>query len=302
VAKGVFATCFANILFAVLFYYATLLEPLTGEEVFGWRMVLNAPVITLMVVLTGDWRLVGATIERARRSPALAFGLVACAMLLAAQIFVFVWGPVNGLALEVSLGFFLMPLTLVLIGRVAFGERLTSPQVVATILAAGGVGNEVFRAGSVSWVTAVVAIGYPLYFAVRRSLRTDHQGGVWIKMHLILPVAVAAIVAGPNGIGVVAERPALFWLIPGLGLISALGLSANLYASRVLPFVVFGLLVYLEPVLLVFVALLLGERIEPGQWLTYIPIWIALAVLFGEGVRRLGPWRSLLRRRQTQAA
>lgn len=286
-AKGVFATCFATILFAVLFYYATLLEPLSGEEVFGWRMVLTAPVITVLVVFTGDWHLVGKTLSRVRRSPMIAPGLLACGMLLAAQIFVFVWGPVNGLALEVSLGFFLMPLTLVLIGRVAFGERLTGPQVVATVLAAVGVGNELIQAGSVSWVTAVVAIGYPLYFAVRRKLRTDHQGGVWLEMHLILPLAVAALVAGPNGIGVVAERPALYWLIPGLGLISALGLSANLYASRVLPFILFGLLLYLEPVLLVVVALLLGERIAPGQWLTYISIWLALAVLFSEGLARV---------------
>jgi chloramphenicol-sensitive protein RarD len=139
---------------------------------------------------------------------------------------------VHGHALEVSLGFFLMPLVLVLIGRVVFGERLTRPQLLAALIAALGVGNETVRVGGISWVTLLVAVGYPSFFAMRRSLRTDHQGGVWIEMHLILPVALIVVLAGPNGLDVVTERPALLWLIPGLGVISALGLSAHFLSTR----------------------------------------------------------------------
>ena len=32
---------------------------------------------------------------------------------------------------------------------------------------------------------------------------------------------------------------------------------------------------------------MIGERIAPGQWLTYISIWLALAVLFSEGLIRV---------------
>lgn len=54
---------------------------------------------------------------------------------------------------------------------------------------------------------------------------------------------------------------------------------AALTASRVLPFGLFGLLGYVEPVLIFFVALILGEQIQAEEWPTYIPIWIAVAVL-----------------------
>jgi len=37
----------------------------------------------------------------------------------------------------------------------------------------------------------------------------------------------------------------------------------------------------------VIVALLLGESIGPGEWLTYLPIWLAVVVLVLEGVKRL---------------
>lgn len=58
-------------------------------------------------------------------------------------------------------------------------------------------------------------------------------------------------------------------------------------ASRLLPFSLFGLLSYVEPVLLVIVALLLGETINANQWLTYIPIWLAVMLLVLEGAHHL---------------
>ena len=69
----------------------------------------------------------------------------------------------------------------------------------------------------------------------------------------------------------------------GLGILSAFGLGSYILASRMLPFVIFGLLSYLEPILLAFASLVLGERIEANEWLTYIPIWCAVLLLMVEG-------------------
>jgi chloramphenicol-sensitive protein RarD len=298
VARGVAASVLASCLFAVMFYYVTLMKPLTGGEVFGWRMLFNAPCITLLLVLNREWVLVRDLLGRMRRQPALVAGVVACTCFVGTQLWLFLWAPLNGRALDVALGFLLLPLGLILVGRVVFGERLTPAQHAASLLAVAGVANEVVRVGSVSWVTGFVAIGYPIYFALRRKLGTNHQGGMWIEMHLIVPFAVLLILTGPNSLGTLADHPALLVLIPGLGLMSAVALTAYYLASHLLRFGLFGLMGYLEPVLLVTVALLLGERIAPGQWLTYIPISLALAVLFGDGVRRPGLWRSFTRRRE----
>lgn len=41
------------------------------------------------------------------------------------QLWLFVWAPVNGYALDVSLGYLLLPISLVLIGRIVFKDRLS---------------------------------------------------------------------------------------------------------------------------------------------------------------------------------
>jgi EamA domain-containing membrane protein RarD len=55
VTKGVLASVAGSVLFSVMFWYVTLMDPLAGTEIFGWRMLLNAPVITLLVAVSGDW-------------------------------------------------------------------------------------------------------------------------------------------------------------------------------------------------------------------------------------------------------
>ena len=76
-------------------------------------------------------------------------------------------------------------------------------------------------------------------------------------------------------------------MVLGLGIISALALVCYIVASRRLPLSLFGLLGYVEPVLLVFVSLLLGESIADGEWPTYIAIWFAVGLLVLEGIKRL---------------
>jgi len=104
---------------------------------------------------------------------------------------------------------------------------------------------------------------------------------------LLLPIAWWFVQSGEQGFDVVNQRQALYVLIPLLGGISALALISYILASRMLAFSLFGLLSYVEPVLLLFVALLLGEGIKGGQWLTYIPIWLAVMVLVYEGFKHL---------------
>lgn len=286
-SKGIALSVSASVLFAVMYYYTSLLTPLNGVEIFGWRMLLTAPCMTLFIVLSGEWKRALEIVRRVAAQPRLMAALVLSSALLGAQLWLFMWAPLNGYSLDVSLGYFLLPLAMVVTGRLAYGERLSYLQKVAVFFASLGVVNELYQVGGFSWATLVVVVGYPLYFVLRKWLKSDNLGGLWLDMTLMLPVAYAFVHGGAQGFGVFDQYPALAWLIPLLGLISASALVVYIIASRLLPFSLFGLLSYVEPVLLLGVALLLGESIKPGEWLTYIPIWMAVLVLVFEGFKHL---------------
>lgn len=286
-SKGIVLSVSASALFAVMYYYTSLLSPLTGVEIFGWRMLLTMPCMTAFMLVSREWPRVSELVRRLIATPQLLLGALASSALVGVQLWLFMWAPLNGHSLDVSLGYFLLPLAMVLTGRLVYGERLSRLQKVAVFFASLGVLNELYRVSGFSWPTLLVVVGYPLYFILRKRLGTDHLGGLWLDMTLMLPVALWFVLSGAQGFGVFNQHPWLSLLIPLLGLISASALVAYIIASRLLPFSLFGLLSYVEPVLLLGVALLLGESIQDGEWLTYIPIWAAVAVLVFEGFKHL---------------
>ena len=286
-SKGVVLSVSASALFAVMYYFTSLLTPLSGLEIFGWRMLLTMPCMTVFMIVSGEWRRAWELLRRLVAKPALIGGAVLSSALLGVQLWLFMWAPLNGRSLDVSVGYFLLPLTMVLTGRLVWGEQLSYLQKIAVFFAGLGVVNELYQAGGFSWATLVVIIGYPVYFIVRKYLKTDHLGGLWLDMAFMLPVAWWFVQSGEQGFAVMDAHPKLYALIPLLGLISASALVSYIIASRLLPFSLFGLLSYVEPVLLLGVALLLGESIKGGEWLTYIPIWLAVMVLVYEGFKHL---------------
>ncbi|VEA66716.1 putative chloramphenical resistance permease RarD [Serratia plymuthica] len=292
--KGIVLSVVASVLFAVMYYYTSTLAPLDGEQVFGWRTLLTVPFLTLFMIFSADWRRVGETLRWIKQRPRRLLFLPLSSALLGIQLWLFLWAPLHGKALEVSLGYFLLPLTMVLAGRVIFRDRLSLLQKLAVGCAIIGVGNELYQVGGVSWATLVVALGYPVYFILRRHFGTDNLGGLWCELALMLPVAGWFAFGGHGPQAALATHPLLYVQIPLLGILSACALVCYILASRLLPFSLFGLLSYVEPVLLVVVALLLGESIGRDEWLTYIPIWLAVLLLVSEGTRHL------LRRRQMQ--
>ena len=283
--KGVALSVMASCLFAVMYFYTSLLTPLTGEEIFGWRMLLTLPCATLFLLYSGDWTLVRTLTARVRQNPAMLGAMALSAALVSVQLWLFMWAPLHGRSLEVALGYFLLPLSMILTGRVVFGEHLSRLQKIAAGCALVGVGNELLRLGGISWETLVVALGYPLYFVLRRKLKTDNLGGLWWDMLLVWPVALLIVLNGNTA--ALDTFPRLYALIPILGAISASALVSYILASRLLPFSVFGLLSYVEPVLLIGVALLLGESIQRDEWMTYLPIWAAVMVLMVEGAKHV---------------
>ncbi|WP_083602856.1 EamA family transporter RarD [Bowdeniella nasicola] len=291
--RGIAASLAASVLFAFLAFYSDILaRTFGGWEIFGWRLLLTFPALTLAMVATGRWprviRFVTTLTHSWWRIPVL----LTNASLLAAQMMLFTWAPGAGRAAELSLGYFLMPLVMIVIGRVGFCESITRGQGIATVLALLGVAYEAVRAGSLTWVTLVVAIGYPAYFVCRRLADMASSSALWAEMALMVPLSLA-VVGNPTALRHAASGSALA-LIIGLGILSAGAMAVYTGAQTWLPFALFGLLSYLEPVLLVIVAFtLLGESITAAEMPTYGLIWLAVLVLAAEGA-----WRVLRRKRR----
>ena len=286
-SKGVVLSVLASVLFAVMYYFTSLLTPLSGLEIFGWRMLLTVPCMTVFMLVSGEWRRVWELLRMLAAKPRLIGGVLVSSALLGVQLWLFMWAPLNGRSLDVSVGYFLLPLAMVLVGRLFYGERLRPLQTLAVVCALLGVAHELWLTRAFSWVTLLAAVGYPPYFMLRRWMRLDALSGFILEMLILTPVAIWLIISAglPD---VFIQAPQLWWLLPGLGLLSALAFGAMMAASRLLPLGLFGILSYVEPVLLFAVSVLvLGEHFNPAQLWTYLPIWLAVLLVGWDSARLL---------------
>jgi chloramphenicol-sensitive protein RarD len=274
--RGVALSVVASLLFALVPGYVRELAPLDGLQVFAQRVLWAIPAVLLLVAIARQWQVLGAAFVRLRREPLLLLALPLAAALMGGQWLLFVWAPLAGKMLDVSLGYFLLPLTMVLVGRLFYGERLRPLQSIAVCCALLGVAHELWAHRAFSWVTLTVALGYPPYFMLRRWMKLEALPGLILELLTLVPLAIWLIHAySPPG--AFADSPQLWWLLPGLGLLSAVSIGAMMAASRLLPLGLFGILSYVEPVLLFGAAVLfLGEAFAAQQLWTYGPIWLAV--------------------------
>ncbi|EXJ12419.1 EamA family transporter RarD [Nitrincola nitratireducens] len=264
---GVTLNVIGSVFFALMFAYTSLLTALEGEEIYGWRILLTLPCLTLFIIFSGYWPQVTSIFQRLYRERYFWATRLVSSFLVGIQLWLFMWAPVNGYGLAVSLGYFMLPITMVIVGRIAFKDRMSRFQQIACFFALIGILNQLALSQTLAWPTLAVCLGYPGYFWLRRKTDTNNIGGLWFDMTLSLPLSLFFIVKGGEVLASLNTDSTLLWLVLGLGLISALALAFQALSAPHLNLSLFGLLIYVEPVMLMLVAVLLGETITAAEWL-----------------------------------
>ncbi|WP_428943336.1 EamA family transporter RarD [Pantoea sp. FN060301] len=287
--KGVTLSLLSSVLFAVLCYYSVFLSPLNGWQIAAWRALTTVPLLILLLALRQELTLFLHYIRSVVKSGRLFAATFICAALLGLQIVIFCWAPVNGQSRALALGYFMLPLVMVVIGRVLYGEKMTAWQKSGVLLTACGVTAHVFMVHALPVVALVVMLGYPPYFIIKRRLKSTHLFSIMAENLLLVTPALflLALQAADNPVfpaGYVSG-----WLaLSGLGVLSGSALLCFLLASRALSFTLFGMLSYVEPLLLFIVSLLLpGEKFSPSSLITYIPIGLATFALLADGYTKM---------------
>lgn len=276
--QGVFLALTATTLFAFVSPYVKLLSPLSGTDIFAWRVVWTAPFVLILMVAQKRFQAFHALIFDLREDPHSALRLLVCASILGLQQWLFLWAPLHGHMLEVSLGYFVLPIVLVLVGWLVDRQRVHVLQWVAVAFAMTGVAHKLVADADISWPLLVVALGFPTYFLLRRKLQHDSLTLFAAETLLLLPVAIVSIFRSETLSHVIYRIDMLTILLPGLGVVSALSFAAYLKASRILPIALFGLLGYVEPILLVVISTyVFREGFAHGEGWTYIPIFLSVA-------------------------
>ena len=282
--KGVLFSLTASFLFGCLYYLAIHLRPLVGESVFGIRMVLTLPCLFLALLLFKKWNEFSLFLQRLKREPKLFLVIFITSVIVGGQMWLFLWAPNSGKAIEVSMGYLLMPIVMVAFGTIVYKEPLSRNKWLAIIFAFIGVVSNIILAGKLSLESVFVCTGYPIYFYLRRKFGLSHLHSFIFEIAFLIPVAIYFI-SKIDMQAVQQVNPHIYIFIALLGIISGAALISYTLASTILSFNLLGLLGYVEPCVMLLISFLIGEKLNPDAYILMSCLLIAILLLILDGIQ-----------------
>ncbi|WP_324683526.1 EamA family transporter RarD [Bibersteinia trehalosi] len=276
--KGILAALTANILFGLGYYFAILLQPLSDQQMLGFRIIILMPIILFAIFAFRQQYAFRELWQKICQKPALVIVMVLLTLNTGVQLWLFLWAPNNGQALQVSIGYLLLPIVAVLFGKILFKEHFSSLKWWAVGFAILGVGSNILMSSAISWATFVAGFGYPIYIALRRYFQINHLATFWLELALLLPFALYFI--STTELEIVLRQNAYFYLyLALLGIVNGAAFILYISASNWLPINVLGLIGYAEPLVMLLISFAIGEVLEAKSYLLMFCLLCAIALL-----------------------
>lgn len=261
--------------FSPLYYKAIGAAP--ALEIIAHRALWSLFFTLFLVLLSGQLRV----LVKLFSSPRIPLILFASSILVSVNWLGFIWAVNNGRALEASMGYFIMPIVMVLLGRLFLDERLNRYQILALLLVCLGVLNLLIAIQQLPWIALLLAISFGFYSLVRKQVAVSALVGLTVECLFLAPFALLYLAyLAQTGTLVFGTQDLSFDLIlMGTGLMTALPLILFTSASKRLRLGTVGLIQYLNPTCQFLVALFIfREPFSQHHLNTFILIWIGLTI------------------------
>jgi chloramphenicol-sensitive protein RarD len=281
----------AHVVWGSMPLYLLLVQSVPPLEFVAWRLLFTLPLCLALTAATGGWMELWS-VMRNRRA---VLTLLGSATMVAVNWWLYVWAIHNGYIYAASLGYYILPLMMMLLGLVVLGERLSRRQWTAVVLAGLGVGILAVGALTTMWLSLSMAVTFGIYGLLRKTVAAGALAGLTIESLILCPIALAIV-------GWYWQTPAGTALGQGWGVALAVAWSGPMTAvplmmfataARRMPYTVVGFLQFISPTVVFVLGLtVFGEPLRPAQLGCYVLIWMAAALF---------TW-DLLRGRKARAA
>ena len=297
--KGIVFALMAQIIWGVFPIYLKLLSPTPAIDIVAhrasWAFVLLI-LFTLVgsVVCLKGWPRWSELVE-VFRQPKTLWLLLLAAVLIAVNWLGFVEAVRRGRAMDVSVGYYICPQVVVILGVLFQRERLSRGQWIAFVVTSIGV---LVMAGSETgfpWFGLVVAFSFGFYALVKKFIQCSALTSLTFETGILfLPAVAFLLYQGCWWSTGIAPEATTSWISPlGLqmllvstGIVTLLPLVLYVSAVKRLPLSMVGVLQFLGPtVQFVLSVFMFGEPLDPPRLLGIVFVWVGV-VFFLRGARR----------------
>lgn len=264
--------------------YWKALRAVPAFEIILHRIVWSFFLLVPLIIIMHRWREFIAVFKNLRTL----LILLCTAIIVGGNWLLYIWAVNSDHLLQASLGYYINPLVNVMLGMVFLKERLRAPQILAVFLATAGVLYLTIDYGEFPWIALALALSFGLYGLIRKVAPVGALVGLTVETLLLsIPALMYLYYLNRLGSGSIFRVSLkLDLMLMGCSVVTALPLLLFTLGARRLYLSTMGLLQYLAPsCMFVLAVFLFREPFASAQVVTFILIWIALAVYSTDSVR-----------------
>lgn len=204
--------------------------------------------------------------------------LLPAALFLLADWTVYIILVNSGHIIDVSLGYYINPLILFLIGALIYREKCGAGHFIALAVAVMGVVVSAAAFGSVPYTSLIIAVNWAVYAAIKKNVSVDGVLSIAAEtLILTIPAVVFMLVFRRAEL---AQIPASSYLpLLGSGIVTALPMFLYSRCVSRLPLVLMCFAQYLSPTFGLVCAFIKGESFSQSQLIS-LAFFIAAIVAF----------------------
>lgn len=282
--KGAVYTALGFLIWGTFPIYFKSLQSVGPLETLCHRIIWTVPFTALLLSLNKEW----PYLKRAVKTGGVLITLFATSILIAVSWGVFIYAVTTGRVLECSIGYFMNPLVMVLMGTVLLREKLRPMQKAAIVLAGTGTFILTIGYGSLPWISLVLSLSFCLYGFLRKTVRIESTPGLFVETVLLSPPAILYMLylmyGHKQAIGTAGTQITL--LLLAAGIVNSMPLLLFTSGARRIQYTTVGLLQYIVPTSHFLLAVFAyGERFTGIHALTFAFIWSGLAIFIVDTLR-----------------
>lgn len=274
---GIIYGIVAYTLWGILPLYWKLLIAVPPLEILAHRIFWSFFFMALLIILTGSWKATLAIFSSGRKF----LLMFLCGFVISVNWFTYIYAVNTDHVIEASMGYFINPLVVVLLGVTVFRERLSRWQLAALILAAIGVIIMTVEYGRVPWIALFLAGTFAFYGLAKKLARVDALTGLTLETMVVMPIALIYIVYLEAGqVGALGTVPlATRFILAGAGIVTATPLLLFARGIEKTTFSMMGFLQYIAPTMTLFLGIFIfREPFSLIDLISFCFIWSALTI------------------------
>lgn len=275
-AFGAMIVALAYALWGSLILFWNLLNEVNPVFILSQRILWSMVFMAIYLFATGGIGEIKRVFKDGR-SLLLCF---VCGVLVTVNWGVYIYAVNSSHVLDASLGYFIEPVMVALIGIVAFKEKPSTLEKITYIFAFASLAYILFASKTVPLLSLVISGSFAIYGAVKKKLSITPGASLFMETLLMTPFALTfAIYAQSHSMGTAGVLSgAALLLLPACGVITSVPLLMFNVGVRKIPYYFSGILMYINPTLQFIIGYFyFHEPLDRNRLIAFIILWVGAA-------------------------